>query len=188
MRTTLTILSSVLLALVTLAPAYAQAPEARIPQSAAAVAEVPPTNPNAAPLRVRIPAIGLNDPIQNMGLDKLGNLSVPSGKTQNVGWWQGGTIPGHVGSAVFDAHVFAAFKHLASARVGDDIYVDMSDGTTRHFQIQSSQVYKLAYVPANTLYNRADTARLNLITCAGTLTADHSTYTHRLVAYAVLVS
>jgi hypothetical protein len=34
------------------------------------------------------------------------------------------------------------------------------------------------------IFNRNDAARLNLITCHGQLTADRSTYTHRLVVYA----
>jgi hypothetical protein len=43
-------------------------------------------------------------------------------------------------------------------------------------------------VPADELFNRADTARLNLITCAGSLTRNRTTYDHRLVIYTKLVN
>ncbi len=142
---------------------------------------------NASPLRVRIPKISINSPIQNMGVTSSGDLDVPSGSTKNVGWYAKGTVPGQVGSAVLDAHVFAAFKNLRYALPGTDVYVDMSNGTTLHFKIEESTVYPLADVPAELLFNRNDKRRLNLITCAGNLTPDHSTYDHRLIAYAVLV-
>jgi LPXTG-site transpeptidase (sortase) family protein len=144
------------------------------------------TRADMMPVRVRIPAIGLNDPIQNMDLLSNGALDVPPGSTKNVGWWQGGTLPGKKGSAVLDAHVFAAFKDLKYVKAGDDIYIDEADGTTIHFVAAESVVYPLASTPAELLYNQNDRPRLNLITCAGQLVADHSTYDHRLIVYAVL--
>ncbi len=141
----------------------------------------------STPLRVRVPKIGLNSPIQNMGLTSSGDLDVPDGSTKKIGWYAAGTKPGEVGSAVFDAHVFAAFKQLRYALPGTDVYVDMSNGETLHFKIEESTVYPLANVPADQLFNRDDKPRLNLITCAGNLTADRTTYDHRLIAYAVLV-
>ena len=139
------------------------------------------------PVRVRIPKIGLNSPIQNMGVTKDGDLDVPDGSTKNVGWYAAGTKPGEKGSAVLDAHVFAAFKNLRYALPGTDIYIDTSSGETLHFKVEESTVYPLANVPADQLFNRDDKNRLNLITCAGKLTADKKTYDHRLIAYAVLV-
>ena len=158
-----------------------------VPVSAPEVETKTPAENSGNPARVRIPKIGLNAPIQNMGLTPEGDLDVPSGSTKNVGWYAAGTKPGEEGSAVFDAHVFAAFKKLRYALPGTDVYVDMSNGETLHFKIEESTVYPLANVPADQLFNRADTSRLNLITCAGKLTADKETYTHRLIAYAVLV-
>lgn len=161
------------------------------PNTGAASSTAPQTAPapvaSRVPLRVRIPDIGLNSRVQTVEVTLTGDLGVPDGSTKNVGWYAAGTTPGAPGSAVFDAHVFAAFKKLRYALPGADIYVDMSDGKTLHFKIQESTVYALDEVPLDKLFTRNDIARLNLITCAGKLTRDRSTYDHRLVDYAVLV-
>ena len=148
-----------------------------------------PLNPPATspyPMRVRIPSIALNSPIENMGVVENGQLDVPDGSTKNVGWYQGGTTPGNAGSAVLDAHVFAAFARLHDLKVGSDIYIDTSANTTLHFVVQETDTYALSQVPLQQLFNRDDAPRLNLITCAGKLTPDRSTYDHRLVVYARL--
>jgi len=154
---------------------FPQAPDAR-------------TREDMMPARVIIPSIGLDAPIQNMGLNKKGELDVPSGKTNNVGWWAKGTLPGEVGSAVFDAHVFAAFSALKYLEPGADIYVVARDGEITHFVAQEATTYALSKVPATKLFAQNDQPRLNLITCAGSLTKDRSTYTHRLIVYATLAS
>ena len=156
--------------------------------STPAVAAPKRTRVDQSPARVLIPTIGLNSPIQNMGLTTGGAMDVPNGKTNNVGWYAAGTLPGEQGSAVLDAHVFAAFKNLSKLKVGDDIYVIAQDGAVQHFVAAEREVTALAQVSAQKLFARDDAQRLNLITCAGALTKDHSTYTHRLIISAVLAS
>src|SRR6185295_18315844 len=111
-------------------------------------------------------------------------MDVPDGRTNKVGWYEPGTLPGNSGSAVLDAHVYAAFKNLRYAKVGDDIYVKTRSGKLLHFRAEESLVYKTSQVPLQQLFNRTDVPRLNLITCAGKLTKDRSTYDHRLILYA----
>lgn len=135
------------------------------------------------PVAVRVPAISLNTSVIPIGLTATGAMDVPSGKTLLVGWWKDGATPGDKGSAVFDAHVFAAFQNLSKVQKGDDIYVVMHSGTLIHFVVEEVALYALDAVPRDTLFNRADSARLNLITCAGSFVADQNTYDHRLVVY-----
>lgn len=139
------------------------------------------------PARVIIPSIYLDAPIQPMGINYKGELDVPNGKTGNVGWYKDGTSPGEVGSAVFDAHVFAAFKKLAYVKPGSDVYVVTTSGKRLHFIVEDAKTYALKNLSPQTLYGLNDKERLNLITCAGKLTADRSTYDHRLVVYTSLV-
>ena len=140
------------------------------------------------PARVIIPAININAPIQRVGVTATNAMAVPSGASNRVGWYEYGTIPGEVGSAVLDAHVFAEFANLRYLKPGNDIYIMTEGGTTLHFVVMAAKTYPLAALDPHTLFGQNDARRLNLITCAGELTPDHSTYDHRLVVYAELVS
>lgn len=172
-------LTPFLLALI-LTISYSFAPLALAPTAAAA-------SPLSEPAALAIPAIGLGSPVIPMGLTKEGDLDVPDGATNNVGWYQKGVVPGQQGAAVLDAHVYAAFKNLDQLEAGQDIYVAMQDGTSLHFKVTGARVYKLSELSPQELFNKKGGRYLHLITCAGALTPDRSTYTHRLVVYAELV-
>ncbi len=114
-------------------------------------------------------------------------MAVPSGSSNNVGWYDGGPMPGEAGSAVLDAHVFAAFSKLKYVSVGDSIYVN-EYGKQLRFVVAAVKTYALSEITSNDLFTPTSDHDLNLITCAGNLTADHSTYDHRIVVYATLAS
>lgn len=136
------------------------------------------------PVRVIIPAINLDSKVLSLGREKNGEMSVPSGKGNDVGWYKYGTVPGNMGSAVLDAHVFAAFKNLNKLTEGDEIFVITDTDQKLRFVVGKTEIYKLEDLSPNTLFYQNDAKRLNLITCAGSLTADKSTYTHRQVVFA----
>lgn len=141
-----------------------------------------------SPIEVNIPSIKLRSTVIPVGVTPDGDMDVPSGNTQDVGWYKYGTIPGNIGNAVFDAHVFAAFADLENVKIGDDIYVHMQGGNDLHFIVTDVSTYALADVPVESLFGATDGIHLNLITCAGKLTPDRSTYDHRLIVYTTLVS
>lgn len=145
-------------------------------------------NPAAShPTQILIPAIGVNSYVVEVGVNALGEMDVPDGKTLNVGWYKYGTVPGEIGSAVMDAHVFAAFKKLKNAQIGNRIYVVNGRGEIKEFKIVSSKVYPRAQVPMETIFTDASGTYLNLITCEGRYSIRDATYTHRRVVYAELV-
>ncbi len=148
----------------------------------------PPSLPTrATPTRLSIPSIKLKASIVGVGITPEGEMDVPNGKSKNVGWYTGGVTPGEVGSAVLDAHVYAAFGNLRRVQPGDDIYVTNNDGETLHFKVEEAKLTNLKDVSTYFLFERADKPRLNLITCAGKFDKKLNTYTHRLIVYAVLV-
>lgn len=168
----------------------------------AAAPDVPATAPTAstttrapfqpvesplAPVRLSIPSIGFNNPIIKVGTNSAGEMDVPDGRTRNVGWYKDGTLPGEIGNAVIGAHVYAAFARLDEVNVGDEIVVAMNDGSAKKFIVAERNTYRLSEMSADALFNLKDARRINLITCAGTLTPDKSTYTHRLVVSAIAV-
>jgi LPXTG-site transpeptidase (sortase) family protein len=140
------------------------------------------------PERLAIPAIALSDQIVQVGVTQGGDMAVPAGTTKDVGWYEYGTVPGDTGNAVIDAHVFAAFSKLAKLKTGNDIFVQTTAGKTLHFVVTDVETYPLASVPVDALFGRTDGSHLNLITCAGNLTSDRSTYDHRLIVYTTLVN
>jgi LPXTG-site transpeptidase (sortase) family protein len=121
-----------------------------------------------------------------MGTDQTGALEVPDGDTNNVGWYKRGTIPGNVGSAVFDAHVYAAFENLDDLEEGDKIYVITDKNELLRFSVEDAKTFKLSSLSSKTLFGNQGERGLNLITCAGKLTKDKSTYDHRLVVFTTL--
>lgn len=139
------------------------------------------------PSWILIPEIGLQSPVIGVGVNKKGEMDVPDGNTNDVGWYQHGTKPGEMGSAVLDAHVYAAFSELKDLSIGSDVYVVTETGEHLHFKVTERQVYPLAKMSADDLFNRNDAKRINLITCAGKFRYALNTYDHRLVVSAVLV-
>src|SRR5438552_377745 len=65
-------------------------PESKLPELPIAPV-VSPDHKN--PVELIIPSINLDSPIQSLGLNKLGEMDVPDGRTNNVGWYEYGTIP-----------------------------------------------------------------------------------------------
>lgn len=164
------------------APAQAPAPQ----QPAASTAAQQTPAPAGGPVRLIIPAIGLNSAIVRVGTNSVGEMDVPSGSTNNIGWYSKGVVPGTSGSAVMGAHVYAGFSKLHKVRPGSEIYVQTESGGRLRFVVTDAKTYELSTMSADALFNRKGGKFLHLITCAGELTADGSTYTHRRVVYATL--
>jgi sortase A len=143
------------------------------------------------PARIRIPKIDVDAKVTDVGLGKTGNMAVPLTFT-DVGWYRYGPKPGEVGSAVIDGHVDnglgvpAVFARMGELEAGDDLYIDTAAGDTLHFKVEENDVYALADVPLQQVFNRADAPRLNLITCDGNWIKDQKMYDERRVLYAVL--
>ena len=147
--------------------------------------------PGEYPARLRIPVLGINAAVQQTGINAHGAMGVPTNFT-DVAWYDLGPLPGKRGSAVIDGHVdnglalAGVFKQLANIKKGDDIFVDTKDGHTLHFVVTDIEIYPYQSVPTDIIFNRADTARLNLITCDGTWVKSGKTYNERLVVFAEL--
>lgn len=143
------------------------------------------------PVRVKIPSLDIVADVEAVGVNWKGNMASPS-TYHEVGWYKKGTRPGEVGSAVIDGHVDnglglnGAFKHLEDIAVGDDVLVDMKSGERLRFVVVEKAIYPYLEVPVDTLFSRADAARLNLVTCDGRWVRGGDTYDHRLVVYTQL--
>lgn len=144
------------------------------------------------PARLHIPSIDVDADIQYVGLGATGNMAVPTNYS-DVGWYRFGTVPGRSGSAVMDGHVdnglgfSGVFKNLSKLREGESVYVETKGGKRLRFVITDVETYGYKEVPSDLVFNRADTKRLNLITCGGSWLKSEETYDERIVVYTVLV-
>jgi sortase A len=176
---------------VTLAQATLVSPvEPEIP-----IVEAPATPAQTAdkPARLRIASLGVDAHVQHVGVGKSGNMAVPSNYS-DAGWYRYGTTPGFRGSAVLDGHVDnglslpGVFARLNELKPGDAIEVESASGEVKTFVVEEVVVYPYRDVPLQKVFNRDDTARLNLVTCEGAWIHGEKTYDHRLVVYATLDS
>ena len=138
------------------------------------------------PVYIYIPSINLFSKIQGVGVNKKGNMDVPSGKTNNVGWYKHGVTPGETGTAVLDAHNTAAFKKLNALPVGEEIYIYTSSSEWLKFEVTKAKTYPVEKLSPSTLFAQANAPQINLITCAGLLLGNGEA-SHRLIVSAKLV-
>ena len=143
------------------------------------------------PARLIVPSLEVDADIQYVGVTKDGNMGVPS-NFADVGWYKYGTIPGRQGSAVIDGHVDNAiglagvFKNLSTMKVGESVYVQTKGGEKLRFIVTDVVTDGYKDVPVETLFNRKDARRLNLVTCGGSWIQTEKTYDERTVVYTVL--
>ncbi len=140
------------------------------------------------PILMTIPKIGVNAPIEYVGLTFSGAMAVPKGPN-NVGWFELGPRPGDLGSAVIAGHegwkdnIPAVFDNLLKLVAGDKIYVKDDTGTTTVFVVRKVVIYG-ENDDASTIFDSNDgLAHLNLITCEGIWSAAKQSYAGRLVVF-----
>jgi sortase (surface protein transpeptidase) len=146
----------------------------------------------AAPVRLRIPAIGVDASIEPVGNDAAGQMGVPSSYS-NVAWYEPGVSPGTPGNAVIAGHLDsttgpAVFYRLDTLQPGDEILVTTGDGRELRFAVTESATYPAAAAPLDDIFGDAITPRLNLITCEGVFDRASRQYDQRLVVYTRMVA
>jgi Sortase domain len=170
---------------VTLPPAIQGAGNAGRPPGdpfATAVALVP-----GPPTRVRVPAIGLDSPLETLHLAN-GALQAPK-RFDRAGWYAEGTAPGDLGPAVIAGHVDskagpAIFYRLREIATGDKIEVVRGGKVLRFVVVRTAWYPKKAF-PTEEVYGPTPDRQLRLITCGGVFDRRLRSYRDNLVVYAV---
>jgi sortase (surface protein transpeptidase) len=170
-------------------PVTARAAEPIVPSWGREPAQAEAT-PAARPVRVRIPAIGVDREIVDVGVDQAGAL-IPPESAEVVGWFTGGPAPGDVGPALLAAHVDShtgpgAFVKLVELRPGDKIAVERADRSTVDFTVVSTaEVAKTAF-PTELVYAPLPVPMLRLITCGGIFDRAARSYHDNVIVEAAL--
>ncbi len=153
---------------------------------------VAPLPDRSTPLTLKIPAIGLKEPLALLGVNANGTVQVPT-DIQQPGWYQYGPSPGQTGSAVILGHVDshrgpAVFFKLRTLVAGDLIGVTMANGSTAQFKVTSIALYLKTQFPAQLVYAPHGDSSLQLVTCGGVFDSHTGHYLSNVVVYSSLVS
>lgn len=154
---------------------------------ATALAAMPMVPPSAQPIQLLISSVNLHPRVESVGLDRLGAMDVPR-NYWNVGWYNGGPVPGDPGDAVIDGHAGyptepLVFARLAKIRSGDKIVVVLAGGSRRNFTVDSVKTWP-AFAHPTGLFDPSGPPRLTLITCTGQFNGKSYAYKDRLVVEA----
>jgi len=148
------------------------------------------TTGRSAPVRLRIPTLGMSIPVGTLGLNPDGTVQVPSGTTQ-PGWFDGGPTPGQMGSAVLLGHVDSyrgpgVFFQLRTLAVGDQVDVDLADGDTAQFTVDSVEQFSKQAFPDQRVYGSHGSSALQLVTCGGVFDHQTGSYLSNVVVFTSL--
>jgi sortase (surface protein transpeptidase) len=146
----------------------------------------------AVPVRVRIPAIGVDSGLEDLGLGAAGELDAPE-EWMSAGWYEDGVVPGGVGPAIIAGHVDsstgpAVFIDLPELAAGDEVLVTLSTGDVHTFSVTGSETAPKANFPTSDVYGSTPTPTLRLITCDGRFDSSTGHYEDNLIVFADLVS
>jgi sortase (surface protein transpeptidase) len=174
------------------APAPAAAPATGAPVGPADATRVATATelPESRPVRLRIPAIGVDTTTMDLGLHSDGTLEVPPDGT-SAGWYTGSPTPGELGPSVLAAHVDwkgerGVFSDLGQVESGDEVTVYREDGRVARFSVVRVEQYSKDGFPTGDVYGDVGSPQLRLITCGGDFDDEARSYRDNVVVYAEL--
>lgn len=142
-----------------------------------------------APTRLRIPSLGVDAPIDAVGVDAAGGMAIPFSAT-TVGWYRYNPAPGAPrGSAVLAGHVTlgrqrGALFSLARLEEGASIRVTDAAGARRTFRVTRVRQAPKANLALAGIFDREGKPRLIVMTCGGPYDAAAHAYRDNVIVEA----
>ena len=181
------------------APAHPSASGATTSEPASASASAPASTPApsptasglppSAPVRLSIPAVGVDSSLVKLGETADGTVGVPQ-SFHVAGWFTGSLTPGEVGPTVILGHVDSyqgpgIFFRLGALKPGDAVSLTRADGRTVTYRITGVREYPKNQFPTTAVYANTDVPSIRLITCGGTFDSRTGHYLSNIVAFGV---
>lgn len=143
------------------------------------------------PVRVVIPAIGVDARVVALGLNRDRTMEVPR-NLSDAGWFMPGPEPGEQGAAVIVGHVNGksgpgVFARLSQLRPGRVISVVLADGSSVRFVARSMIRVPKNRFPTDRVYARTAQPTLRVITCAGRLNPATGHHPDNYIVFATLL-
>jgi sortase (surface protein transpeptidase) len=144
-------------------------------------------------VRIAIPAIGVDAPVMQLGLNADRTIQVPPLSARNLaGWYKYGASPGQRGAAVIVGHIDSAaaggevFYRLRYLVKGEKVYVTLAGGKTETFVVDGLQQVPKAAFPSASVYGPLPYAGLRLVTCGGVFNPAAGSYESDIIVFAHL--
>jgi LPXTG-site transpeptidase (sortase) family protein len=147
----------------------------------------------SVPVRVIIPAISVNAPVTEVGLNQDRTVQTPPLNDHNLaGWYKYSVTPGQTGSSVVVGHVDSytgpsVFFRLKELHKGDTVQVKRADGHLVIFTVDGVQVASKTAFPTEAVYRNTGYPSLRLVTCGGPFDYSTGHYLDNIVVYAHLL-
>lgn len=150
-----------------------------------------PVPASAEPTRVRIPRIGVDHHLVEVGLHPDRTLVVPD-DPHIAGWYTSRPKPGETGPAIITGHnqwsgQFGVFWDLHRLTPGDVIEVDYDDGSVVRFEIDRLEQHPKDAFPTQRVYGDTGRAELRVITCGGHFDRDRRSHVDNVIAFGVRI-
>jgi len=140
------------------------------------------------PVRLEIPSVDIDAIVEHLGVTSGGIMDTPQ-NIDNVAWFNLGSRPGEIGSAVIAGHYgwkngkASVFINLYKLQKGDKLYVKDDKGMTTSFLVRETRKYDQK-ADASSVFSSSDgRSHLNLITCEGNWNETSKSYPERLVIF-----
>jgi len=142
-------------------------------------------------VRLRIPSLGVDALVIELGFNDDGQLDVPD-NAYTVGWYSISSMPGEMGNALFGGHLNWAgargvFDRLDELADGDLIYLVL-DGQELAYRVSRTRAVTADTPLYQVLQAPAPGSTITLFTCGGTFSRSAGEYDHRFVVNAVRVA
>ncbi|MEU5311615.1 class F sortase [Streptomyces sp. NPDC021562] len=161
------------------------------PSATATGSAAPAPLGRSVPVRLRVPAIGVDTPLLRLGLAADGTVQVPPVTAHDrAGWYRYSPTPGQVGPSVILGHVTVGsygdgvFRRLAELRGGEQIMTRLENGRSAVFTVREVRTVAKAHFPTREVYGDVDRPELRLITCGGQRTGNG--YLDNVIVFAAL--
>jgi len=142
------------------------------------------------PASVTIPALDVAAPVRAVGVGSSGELIVPA-SPMDVGWYQGGAVPGESGVALLTSHVDTrtegrgVFAGLVGIEPGAAVVLEAADGSEQRWIVIARTQHRKDELPGE-LFARSGPPRLALVTCGGPFDRERRSYRDNVVVWAEL--
>ncbi|MET3804923.1 hypothetical protein ABIB25_001919 [Nakamurella sp. UYEF19] len=162
------------------------APTASSTTDRSAPATPPRTGP--APVSIRLPSIGIDEQLIDLGIAADGSAEVPQ-DYDRAGWFSAGGRPGAVGPTVILGHVDsldgpAVFYRLRDLAVGDTADIGLADGTVATYRVTKIDQYGKNDFPTFAVYGATLHDVVRFVTCGGPFDREALSYTENVVVTA----